>query len=102
MNSKKRNPIILLAVLLFCACSPALYLPTMTDAAKTGVSADSLMIGRTLYVDHCGSCHNVHLPEQYTSKHWIKEMSEMKQKAKVSDQEAKLILNFILARSKSE
>jgi len=102
MNSKIRNRIILLVAVLFCACNPALYLPTITDASRTGISTDSLMIGRTLYINHCGSCHNLHLPEQYTRAHWEKEIPDMQRKAKISDNETKLITSFVLARSKPE
>jgi nitrate/TMAO reductase-like tetraheme cytochrome c subunit len=77
-------------------------MPSELDSSRTGVSTDSLMLGRNLYVNHCSSCHNLHLPEQYTSKHWKEEMPEMQRKAKISDNEAQLITNFLLARSKSE
>ncbi|HAH23994.1 MAG TPA: hypothetical protein DCL77_09600 [Prolixibacteraceae bacterium] len=74
----------------------------MEDASHTGVSTDSLMMGRTLYVKHCGSCHNLHLPQQFTSSHWQEEIPYMKRKAKITDQEAQLITKFVLARSKAE
>jgi hypothetical protein len=102
MNSKTRNRLILLAAIILCACSPALYIPSLADANHSGISTDSLLLGRTLYVNHCGSCHNLHLPEQYTQAHWEKEMPEMQRKAKISDEETKLITNFLLARSKPE
>lgn len=102
MNSKNRNRLLLLVVVIFCACSPALYMPSMADAKHTGISPDSLLLGRTLYVNHCSSCHNLHLPEQYTRAHWEKEMQEMQRKAKISDEETKLITKFLLARSKPE
>ena len=102
MNSKKRNRFILAGLVLFCACSPALYMPSMADASHAGVSTDSLLLGRTLYTNHCGSCHNLHLPEQYTRKHWEQEIPDMQRKAKISDSETMLITNFLLARSKQE
>ena len=102
MNSKIRNRIILLAAVIPCACSPALYMPSMIDASHSGVSVDSLMLGRTLYTNHCGSCHNLHLPEQYTQAHWERVMPDMKRKAKISDEEAKLITKFVLVRCKPE
>ncbi len=101
MNSKKAYQIFFAALALLYACSPALYLPTLADADRVGVSADSLLIGRSLYVNHCGSCHNLHLPEQYNRQHWEKEIPEMRIKAKISAEEAKLITNFILARCKN-
>ncbi len=101
MNSRINNHIALVMILFLAACSPALYLPTIEDANQTGISTDSLILGRSLYVNHCGSCHNL-LPEQYTSKHWQQKMPEMQLKAKISDENTKLITNFILARSKPE
>ncbi|WP_318350401.1 c-type cytochrome [Aquipluma nitroreducens] len=102
MNSKIRNRIILAAAIIFGACSPTLYLPTINDASRAGISTDSLMAGRTLYINHCGSCHNLHLPEQYTQAHWEKVMPGMRLKAKISEEEAKLISNFVLARCKPD
>jgi cytochrome c5 len=102
MNSKSGKLAVLAAVILLCSCAPALYIPSVVDASRTGFSAESLIIGRTLYTNHCGSCHNLHLPEQYTTKHWLQQMPEMQQKAKISDEEARLITNFLLVRSKAE
>ena len=93
---------MLAVIVLLSACSPALYVPSMDDAIRSRVSADSLTMGRTLYINHCGSCHNLRLPEHYTRKQWGKELPEMQQKAKISEEEAKLIANFVLARSKPE
>jgi hypothetical protein len=92
----------MVALVLACACSPALYIPTLVEADRTGISTESLMQGRNTYVKHCGSCHNLYLPEQFTQKHWQKEFPEMQLKAKISDAEIQLISNFILGRSKPE
>lgn len=102
MNSKKKIRFILFIAGILAACSPALYMPTMEDATRSGISTDSLMIGRALYTNHCASCHNLHLPEQYTRSQWKKEIPDMQQKAKISDEETRLITNFLLARSKPE
>ena len=102
MHFKSLKRIVPAVLLLLGACSPALYIPSAADASRTGISTDSLMIGRKLYVNHCGSCHNLHLPEQYTRVYWEKVLPVMKQKTKITDDEARLISNFILARSKPE
>jgi len=98
----KRNIVLLLICLLLGACSAALYIPTSDDANRLGVSTETLLAGRKLYTNHCGSCHNLYLPEQFSRQHWEKEIPEMKQKAKITDVEAQMISNFILARSKPE
>ena len=102
MNSKNRTRAVLAVLTLLSACAPALYIPSTADAGHTGVPTDSLLIGRKLYVNHCGSCHNLHLPEQYTRTHWEEEIHYMKRKAKISDDEARLITQFVTAHSKPE
>jgi len=102
MLSKFPTGLVVILAILVCGCSPALYIPSIDDASRTGVSADSLLIGRNLYTNHCGSCHNLHMPEKYTRKHWEEKMPEMQHKAKISDIDAKLITNFLVARSKAE
>lgn len=100
MNFKAK--IWLAAVVLLVSCSPALYRPTPSDALQAGTDLDNLLAGRALYVKHCGSCHNVHLPAQFTRSQWEIKLPEMQQKAKISDKETKLISDFLLARCKPE
>lgn len=102
MNFKNKYLLFIFLLFMLAACGTALYVPTQADADHTGFPADSLLLGRKLYVDHCGSCHNLYLPEQFSKQHWMKEIPEMRQKAKISEEEARLIRNFVLARSKQE
>jgi mono/diheme cytochrome c family protein len=88
--------------MLLGACSAALYLPTNIDADRSGYSFESLLKGRKLYVAHCGACHNLYLPEHFSQQHWKKELPEMQRKAKISDEETRLITNFILVHSNTE
>lgn len=100
MNFKAK--LLLAASLWLGSCSPALYLPTQADALQAGSNLENLMAGRALYVKHCGSCHNVHVPEQFTQAQWKVKLPEMQRKAKISDEETKLISDFIKARCKPE
>ena len=102
MCSKIKNSLLVLALALVVGCSTALYMPTSVDADRAGVSPEKLMNGRTLYINKCGSCHNLHLPEQYTQKQWLKVMPEMQKKSKITDEETKQITDFLLVRSKAE
>jgi hypothetical protein len=94
--------IFTLPIVWLSACSPALYTPIQTDADHSGTTLDSLLLGRDLYARHCGSCHNLRVPERYPKKTWIEKMPKMQIKAKISDKEARLITNFLLARCKPE
>ena len=89
-------------LLLGYSCSPALYIPSQADSVRTGISTDSLLLGRNLYINHCGSCHNLYLPQQFTGKHWEEEMPEMRLKAKISESDSQIILKFLKAGSKAE
>ncbi len=102
MYSKIRNAFLMLSLAFVTACSSALYMPTSVDADRAGVSTERLIVGRTLYISKCGSCHNLHLPEQYTQKQWLKVMPAMQKKARITDEESKQITDFLLTRSKTE
>ena len=79
------------------SCAPALYLPTVEQAERTGIPLDELKTGRQLYIDHCGSCHMHDLPKQFTTEKWRVEMDSMRSKVTITDLEEKLILDYLLA-----
>jgi hypothetical protein len=103
MSSNLKYPIFL-AILMagITGCKQALYFPGREDSVKTGISADSLVLGRNLYVNNCGSCHSLFLPERFTAGEWTKILSEMQKKAKCSNQETDLINNYLKVRSKQD
>jgi mono/diheme cytochrome c family protein len=89
---------ILLLLSLFtgmAAYNQKLYKPTLADARRTGITTDTLMLGRKLYVNNCGSCHNLYMPDQYSKKEWETVVPRMQKKAKITDQQAQAILNYL-------
>lgn len=96
MLSKYATIFMLLLLLSGTAAySQQLYKPTAADAQKTGISLDTLILGRKLYVNNCGSCHSLYMPEKYTEKEWAKSISEMEKKAKLNDQQALTIFKYL-------
>ena len=96
MNSKSRFIVFFLFLLLgILACSPALYIPTLADSQKAGVSADSLAIGRKIYVNNCSNCHSLYRPGQFTKGEWAKVMPVMQKKAKIDNKQRRLIVNYL-------
>ncbi len=85
--------------ILFCGllygCSRTLYTPVSADVALQ----QQLLTGRKLYVDHCSSCHNLHLPKEYDSAGWKKELNEMQPKAKITDEEKHLIFQYLTSQN---
>jgi mono/diheme cytochrome c family protein len=75
--------------------SQKLYKPTLADAQRTGIHADTLMMGRKQYINNCGSCHALYMPGQYSKEEWENVLYRMQKKAKITDQQAKTILNYL-------
>jgi mono/diheme cytochrome c family protein len=85
----------LLTVLV--ACSPALYKPTLQTSGSPE-RFEELNRGRALYVSKCSSCHNLHRPEEYPAKIWSHNINEMQGRAEISDEQKKLILNYLTSK----
>ncbi len=83
-------------LLSLAGCRASLYVPTDEDAGP-GAAREELLKGRELYVQRCGSCHTLRLPESYTAPEWLQKLQEMAPRAHLSDQERNLISKFILA-----
>jgi hypothetical protein len=96
MYFKRIYPALLLVYLVLGACRSALYFPKEEHSIRSGISVEELLKGRDLYVKSCGSCHNLFIPNRFTKQHWINEMPEMQQKAKIGESEANSILNYII------
>lgn len=73
------------------SCSQQLYVPKSTEATQQ----QQLLQGRKIYVAHCGSCHNLHLPKEYNADGWKKQLDEMQVKAEITDDEKQLIFHYL-------
>ena len=94
------NKVKLIISIFICgiiiSCSLQLYMPASDDAAIQ----QQLLSGRKLYVDHCGGCHYLHLPNEYSADVWQEQLDEMQVKAKISEEEEKLIFQFLTSEPK--
>lgn len=83
--------------LSFCfflfSCASQLYVPT---ESSTTVSVMALKKGRELYVNNCASCHQLYAPNKYDSKTWIHNLDEMQSKAKITDEQKKMIFDYLV------
>lgn len=92
-GERRRTILTIFICCIIISCSRQLYMPASTDATQQ----QQLLAGRKLYVDHCGSCHNLHLPKEYNEEGWQKQLNEMQVKAKITDEEKKLILKYLIS-----
>ena len=72
----------------------SLYVPTATDVTTTATLTD-LQNGRTLYLNRCGSCHNLYSPDSYSSSNWSSILASMATKAGLSSTEKSLVLKYV-------
>ena len=86
--------------MLIYKCGTALYIPSSVEAQKTGISLDTLIMGREMYVNNCGSCHSLFLPEQYTKSKWRVHLDSMQLRSGINDQQKEVILKYIESKSK--
>lgn len=89
--------IYFIACVQLLACAPALYVPTEEHAMNSQTSLDDLKLGRQLYADHCGSCHQLYLPRDFNENVWKLQLDSMKRRAKITSEQQQLIYQFIKA-----
>lgn len=93
--SDKARSILAFAVLVFLiSCTSALYVPTASQQTESA-SLTQLQAGRKLYIQKCGNCHTLHLPEQYSKAQWQHFLDEMQQKASINNLEKEQILLYL-------
>ena len=102
-----RNTFAILIVILLAGCATVSTLrPTATDLAMMqqkapGISLEEAEKGFKLYKYNCAGCHYLHKPGAYTISGWEKVLPEMLGRAKISSEsDAKLIRNYLFAKSK--
>lgn len=100
MFSKNKFTLLLLALTL-TACISTLYMPTENDAVKNNISLDTLQAGRLLYINSCGSCHNLYLPESYSYQEWLQIMNKMQSPAKIDNNQKNLINQYLNVHAKN-
>lgn len=96
-----KSVLLLLLCGLIYRCGSALYVPTVADQDRTGIMLDSLSEGRKLYVNHCGSCHNLYLPDRYNAAEWEENVAEMQEKGKITDSQKAKILSYLKSGCKT-
>lgn len=85
--------IFLLGMLTF-SCSSTLYTPT-TAEVTANASLKDLSDGRAAYINKCGGCHNLFVPEKYSAGEWKGWVNKMESKANITSSEKEQILKYL-------
>lgn len=90
---KMKKIITLLVVFSLYSCGSQLYVPI---ESINSISVENLKKGRELYVKNCASCHQLFLPNYQNNEQWIVSLNSMQERSKISDEQKKLILDYLV------
>ncbi|KAF0153528.1 MAG: hypothetical protein KF816_08660 [Melioribacteraceae bacterium] len=51
--------------------------------------------GEELYYNKCGGCHRIHSKTEFTSEKWKSEVEEMSKKARLNEDEKRMIIEYL-------
>ena len=94
MRSKALRVVLLSGALCVVGCASSLYVPTADDV-RAGGSLTTLLQGREVYVQKCGSCHLLYLPETLGEAEWGNRLNEMAGRAKLSVSEKEIVFEYL-------
>jgi hypothetical protein len=87
-------------VLVF-GCGTALYIPT-ANQKTSNASFKDLNDGRAAYINKCGGCHTLFVPEKYSAIEWNSWVNKMEAKSKITQLEKERILKYLTKGEKIE
>ncbi len=102
MLSKKRTRIglmVWLAGFVF-ACGTALYLPK-ENAGISNEDLNKMLKGRAAYINKCGNCHALILPDKHSAGEWKIWVEKMALKADLTTREQEEILKYVTKNDNS-
>jgi len=106
MNKLKVILITGASVVLMMSCFPKASqvirsLPVESkEQIKAQYSTAQLEEGHTIFTNSCGSCHKLKEPGSKTPEQWNKTVKRMIPRAKLSDEQGKLVRAYLIANAK--
>lgn len=94
------------SVLIMANCTPkaSKAIAEMPVESKEQIAAqftpDQLEQGKTIFTGNCAKCHKLKEPGSRTPEQWNKVLKRMIPKAKLSDDDGKLVRAYLIANSK--
>lgn len=94
-----------LCTLFLAHCSPkATKAISETSSTKTSTgtdyTAEQLDAGKTIFIGNCARCHGLKTPESRTPEQWDKVLKRMIPKAKLNEEDGKLVKAYLLTNAK--
>ncbi len=67
-----------------------------------GIGMHDLASGRRLYVMKCSGCHSLHAPDTRSAEQWEKAVPEMIARARLTNEEAILIVRYLVTMAEAK
>jgi hypothetical protein len=74
--------------------SANLYTPTSSDIT-TNATLTELQQGRALYINNCGSCHNLYSPDDFSPASWKIYISAMAPRTNMNASQVLLVTKYL-------
>ena len=68
----------------------------LSQTATPNQDKSNSVLGKELFLANCGKCHKLYLPSDFSRQKWGSIIKKMQKKAKLTNEETQLVLNYIL------
>jgi hypothetical protein len=94
--------LVSLIALAGCTSLPRADAHLVSSAATLGyiTTVDELELDRRLYADRCSGCHRLYRPQQYPENEWPEQVTNMRRKAHLTDEEVTHITRYVRSASR--
>lgn len=75
--------------------------PAITVDSNTN-SAERLALGKTIFENSCGKCHDLHKPTDYNAQDWVGIMNWMAPKANLNEEQKDMVYDYVVSVKKEE
>jgi len=93
---KKSIAITILGAAFVVSCGPK---STAVTGPKLS-SAEHLAQGKTVFENACNRCHKLPDPAKHDDQEWIKTLSRMAPKAKLTDEQHQMVYDYLISVNK--
>lgn len=97
---------LILTAFLFSGCAPKLYMPAqqhvdwVSSTYNYSGTIEEFEQARTMYTQYCQSCHDLHMPNEYTISEWEPIYAKMSLNISVPESTKRKIYYYIIAGAK--